>query len=156
MINHQNSAAHHFDFSYFYDINIYYFLYYNKNVQKVQQFYTYKLLVLHSITTQVPLSHQNLFEAYLYTEFAPSKTEHEPQGGEPMSAELVAHKPHCSNRNLLQLFALVLCAPLPTRRKLRFHLCNSCISSLVFVVSEPCVRSTSERTGWNYFRPRNE
>ena len=88
MINHQNSAAHHFDFSYFYDINIYYFLYYNKNVQKVQQFFTYKLLVLHSITTQVPLPHQNLFEAYLYTEFAPSKTEHEPQGGEPMSAEL--------------------------------------------------------------------
>ena len=61
------------------------------------------------------------------------------------SAELVAHKPHCSNRNLLQLFALVLCAPLPTRRKLRFHLCNSCISSLVFVVSEPCVRSTRLR-----------
>ena len=88
MISHQNSAAHPFDFSYFYDINIYYFLYYNKNVQKVQQFYTYKLLVLHSITTQVPLPHQNLFEAYLYTEFAPSKTEHEPQGGEPMSAEL--------------------------------------------------------------------
>ena len=68
-----------------------------------------------------------------------------------MSAELVAHKPHCSNHNLLQLFALVLCAPLPTRRKLRFHLCNSCISSLVFVVREPCVRSTSERAGWNYF-----
>ena len=62
-----------------------------------------------------------------------------------MSAELVAHKPHCSNRNLLQLFALVLCAPLPTRRKLRFHLCNSCISSLVFVVREPCVRSTRMR-----------
>ena len=61
------------------------------------------------------------------------------------SAELVAHKPHCSNRNLLQLFALVLCAPLPTRRKLRFHLCNSCISSLVFVVREPCVRSTRLR-----------
>lgn len=54
MISHQNSAAHHFDFSYFYDINIYYFLYYNKNVQKVQQFYTYKLLVQYSITTQVP------------------------------------------------------------------------------------------------------
>ena len=62
-----------------------------------------------------------------------------------MSAELVAHKPHCSNRNLLQLFALVLCAPLPTRRKLRFHLCNSCIGSLVFVVREPCVRSTRMR-----------
>ena len=94
------------------------------------------------------------FEVYLLTECATSKTEHEPQGGEHMSAELVAHKPHCSNRNLLQLFALVLCAPLPTRRKLRFHLCNSCIGSLVFVVREPCVRSTSERTGWNYFRPR--
>ena len=62
-----------------------------------------------------------------------------------MSAELVAHKPHCSNRNLLQLFALVLCAPLPTRRKLRFHLCNSCISSLVFAVRDPCVRSTRLR-----------
>ena len=95
MISHQNSAAHPFDFSYFYDINIYYFLYYNKNVQKVQQFYTYKLLVQYSITTQAPLPHQNLFEAYLYTEFAPSKTEHEPQGGEPMSAELVVHKPNC-------------------------------------------------------------
>ena len=74
-----------------------------------------------------------------------SQTELEPQGGEHMSAELVAHKPHCSNRNLLQLFALVLCAPLPTRRKLRFHLCNSCISLLVFVVCEPCVRSTRMR-----------
>ena len=30
----------------------------------------------------------HLFEAYLYTVFAHSKTEHEPQGGEPMSAEL--------------------------------------------------------------------
>ena len=99
-------------------------------------------------------SNEHLFKAHLLTECAYSQTEHEPQGGEPMSAELVAHKPHCSNRNWLQLFALVLCAPLPTRRKLRFHLCNSCISSLVFVVSEPCVRSTSERTGWNYFRPR--
>ena len=28
------------------------------------------------------------FEAYLLTEFALSKTEHEPQGGEHMSAEL--------------------------------------------------------------------
>ena len=81
----------------------------------------------------------------LLTESAISKTEHEPQGGEPLSAELVAHKPHCSNRNLLQLFALVLCAPLPTRRKLRFHLCTPCISSLVFVVREPCVRSTRLR-----------
>ena len=31
---------------------------------------------------------ENLFEDYSYTEFAISKTEHEPQGGEPMSAEL--------------------------------------------------------------------
>ena len=75
-------------------------------------------------------------------------------GGEHMSAELVAHKPHCSNRNLLQLFALVLCAPLPTRRKLCFHRYNSRFCSLVFVVCEPGVRSTSEGTGWNYFRPR--
>ena len=80
MISHQNSAAHPFDFSYFYDINIYYFLYYNKNVQKVQQFYTYKLLVQYSITTQVPLPHQNLFEAYLLTECAISKTKLESQG----------------------------------------------------------------------------
>ena len=90
-------------------------------------------------------SNEHLFKAHLLTECAYSQTEHEPQGGEPMSAELVAHKPHCSNRNWLQLFALVLCAPLPTRRKLRFHLCNSCISSLVFVVREPCVRSTRLR-----------
>ena len=96
-------------------------------------------------------SHVHSFETFLYTVFALSKTELEPQGGEPLSAELVAHKPHCSNRNLLQSFALVLYAPLPTRRKLRFHLCNSCISSLVFVVREPCVRSTSERTGWDFF-----
>ena len=38
--------------------------------------------------TQAPLPHQNLFEAYLYTKFALSKTKHEPQGGEHMSAEL--------------------------------------------------------------------
>ena len=31
---------------------------------------------------------ENLFEDYSYTECATSKTEHEPQGGEPMSAEL--------------------------------------------------------------------
>ena len=31
---------------------------------------------------------ENLFEDYSYTEFAILKTEHEPQGGEPMSAEL--------------------------------------------------------------------
>ena len=31
---------------------------------------------------------ENLFVAYLYTECANSQTEHEPQGGEPMSAEL--------------------------------------------------------------------
>ncbi len=31
---------------------------------------------------------ENLFEAYLLTECATSKTEHEPQGGENMSAEL--------------------------------------------------------------------
>ena len=84
------------------------------------------------------------FGVYLLTVCVFSKTEHEPQGGAHMSAELVAHKPHCSNHHLLQLFALVLCAPLPTRRKLRFHLCNSCICSLVFVVREPCVRSTSD------------
>ena len=72
-----------------------------------------------------------------------------------VSAELSSHtSSFCCNHNKLWLFALVLCAPLPTRRKLRFHLCNPCISSLVFVVREPCVRSTSERTGWNYFRPR--
>ena len=31
---------------------------------------------------------ENLFEAYLCNYSALSKTEHEPQGGEPMSAEL--------------------------------------------------------------------
>ena len=31
---------------------------------------------------------ENLFVAYLYTECANSQTEHEPQGGEPMSAEI--------------------------------------------------------------------
>ena len=82
-------------------------------------------------------------EVYLFTVCVFSKTEHEPQGGEPSEHRaFVAHKPHCSNRNLLQLFALVLCAPLPTRRKLCFHRYNSRFGSLVFVVCEPCVRST--------------
>ena len=31
---------------------------------------------------------EHLFKAFLYDYFALSKTEHEPQGGEPMSAEL--------------------------------------------------------------------
>ena len=31
---------------------------------------------------------ENLFGAFLYTDRATSKTEHEPQGGEPLSAEL--------------------------------------------------------------------
>ena len=31
---------------------------------------------------------ENLLVAYLYTKCANSQTEHEPQGGEPMSAEL--------------------------------------------------------------------
>ena len=33
-------------------------------------------------------SNVHLFKAFLYTESARSETEHEPQGGEPMSAEL--------------------------------------------------------------------
>ncbi len=35
-----------------------------------------------------PHPNENLFRAFLYTEYATSKTEHEPQGGENLSAEL--------------------------------------------------------------------
>ena len=41
-----------------------------------------------SANLQSRLLNAHLFEAYLLTEFALSKTEHEPQGGEHMSAEL--------------------------------------------------------------------
>ena len=41
-----------------------------------------------SANSQSGLLNAHLFEAYLLTEFANSKTEYEPQGGEHMSAEL--------------------------------------------------------------------
>ena len=47
-------------------------------------------------------------------------------GGEPWSAELSSHtSAFCFNHNKLQLFALVLCAPLPTRQK-------TSLSSLIY------------------------
>ena len=46
--------------------------------------------------------------------------------GEPWSAELSSHtSAFCFNHNKLQLFALVLCAPLPTRQK-------TSLSSLIY------------------------
>ena len=47
-------------------------------------------------------------------------------GGENMSAELSSHtSSFCFNHNKLQLFALALCAPLPTRQK-------TSLSSLIY------------------------
>ena len=47
-------------------------------------------------------------------------------GGEPWSAELSSHtSSFCFNHNKLQLFALALCAPLPTRQK-------TSLSSLIY------------------------
>ena len=69
-----------------------------------------------------PNGHQ--FKVCLLTECACSKCE--PQGGENMSAELSSHtSSFCFNHNKLQLFALALCAPLPTRQK-------TSLSSLIY------------------------
>ena len=66
----------------------------------------------------------HLFKVYLLTECAYLKCE--PQGGENMSAELSSHtSSFCFNHNKLQLFALALCAPLPTRQK-------TSLSSLIY------------------------
>ena len=67
-----------------------------------------------------------LFTAFLYTVYANSKTESESQGDEPWSAELSSHtSSFCFNHNKLQLFALALCAPLPTWQK-------TSLSSLIY------------------------
>ena len=69
---------------------------------------------------------EHSFRAFLYTVFAHSKTELESQGGEKANAELSSHtSSFCFNHNKLQLFALALCAPLPTRQK-------TSLSSLIY------------------------
>ena len=76
-----------------------------------------------------PNGHQ--FKVCFLTECACSKCE--PQGGENMSAELSSHtSSFCFNHNKLQLFALALCAPLPTRQK-------TSLSSLIYKHKFACL-----------------
>ena len=85
---------------------------------------------------------ENLFGAYLLTDCAASKTEHEPQGGEQIERRAyVTHKPILQRLQQVAIVCfLVFVFLFPTRQKLRFHLSYSHISSLVFDVWEPlCV-----------------
>ncbi len=60
----------------------------------------------------------------------------------------VTHKPICFNCNLLQLFAFVLCVPLPTRQKLRFHHITQTQVRLFLTCGNPCACSTSDCAVW--------
>ena len=67
----------------------------------------------------------NTYSERTYTRYVPIRSASR-NGGENMSAELSSHtSSFCFNHNKLQLFALALCAPLPTRQK-------SSLSSLIY------------------------
>ena len=86
---------------------------------------------------------ENLFGAFLLTECATSKTEHEPQRRRANKRRAyVTHKPILQRLQLVAIVCLLVFVFLfPTRQKLRFHLSYSHPSSLVFDVREPlCVK----------------
>ena len=67
----------------------------------------------------------NTYSERTYTRYVPIRSASR-NGGENMSAELSSHtSSFCFNHNKLQLFALALCAPLPTRQK-------TSLSSLIY------------------------
>ena len=85
---------------------------------------------------------ESLFVAHLLTKCAISKTEHEPQGGEPLSAELASHTSPIAiiaiNCNHLH-FGLGV--PLSHAPKTALSSYNASTSSLVFDAQEPlCVK----------------
>ena len=101
---------------------------------------------------------EHSFRAHLLTECAYSKCE--PQGGENMSAELSSHtSSFCFNHNKLQLFALALCAPLPTRQKTSLSsliykhkfACFCRAGALVCVVqaTAPCCCAAATQAKWH-------
>ena len=67
----------------------------------------------------------NTYSERTYTRYVPIRSASR-NGGENMSAELSSHtSSFCFNHNKLQLFALALCAPLPTWQK-------TSLSSLIY------------------------
>ena len=86
-------------------------------------------------------------------------------GGEPWSAELSSHtSAFCFNHNKLQLFALVLCAPLPTRQKTSLSsliykhkfacFCRAGVLVCVVQATAPCCwPRLAHKAQWHGFQP---
>ena len=87
-----------------------------------------------------------LFEAYLYTQCAYSKTEHEPQGGEKLERRaFVAHKLLLLQPQQVVVVRLgSLCSSSHTAKNFAFIFDMQALVRLFLPCGSPCVRSTSD------------
>ncbi len=88
----------------------------------------------------------SLFRCPLSRATCISKTEHEPQGGEQISAELTSQSPFCNDYNPLQSFAFrSLCSFFPRAKNCAFIFLTHAQVRLFLTCGSPCVWSTSEQ-----------